>query len=145
MRIWYSKIPLLVDYTIKWSPNLKRIFKLKIELYLLSDHHVILRDSQNILDIYIYILKWVGPWRDLYFFRIYLSLLLLRTCVFPACCFALHIAFLIGFSMRLELSRVCSLNGFQLVIGLYRGHSSLFLRVCLIGSILYLPLIFYIV
>ena len=33
--------------------------------------------------------------------------------------------------MRLELTRVCCLNRFQLVIGLYKRHSSLFLRVCL--------------
>ena len=32
--------------------------------------------------------------------------------------------------MRLELTSVCSLNGFQLLMGLYRGHSTLFLRVC---------------
>ena len=33
------------------------------------------------------ILRWVGPWRDLYFFRIYLFILFLHTCIFPACCF----------------------------------------------------------
>ena len=42
-----------------------------------------------------------------------------------------HKALLMGYSMRLELIRVCSLNGFQLVMGLYEGHTSLFLRVCL--------------
>ena len=35
-------------------------------------------------------------------------------------------ALLIGYSMRLELTHVCSLNGFQLVMGLYGGYSSLF-------------------
>ena len=34
-----------------------------------------------------------------------------------------------GYSMRLELTCFCSLNDFQLVVGLYRGHP-LFLRVC---------------
>ena len=41
-----------------------------------------------------------------------------------------HKAFLMGYSMRLELTGVCSLNGFQLVIGLHRGHS-LFLSMCI--------------
>ena len=36
-----------------------------------------------------------------------------------------------GYSMRLEYTRVCSLNGFHLVMGFYGGHSSLLLRVCL--------------
>ena len=27
-----------------------------------------------------------------------------------------------GYSMRLELTRVCSFNDFKLVMGLYRGH-----------------------
>ena len=40
-------------------------------------------------------------------------------------------ALLMGYSMRLELTLVCSLNGFQLVMGLYGSHSTLFLRVCL--------------
>ena len=34
-----------------------------------------------------------------------------------------------GYSMRFELALVCSLNGFKLVMGLYGGHSSLFLSV----------------
>ena len=38
-------------------------------------------------------------------------------------------ALLMGYSTRLELTRVCSLNGFLLVLGLYGGHSSLFLSV----------------
>ena len=42
-----------------------------------------------------------------------------------------HKALLMGYSMKLELTRVCSLNGFQLVMGLYGGYFSLFLRVCL--------------
>ena len=47
-----------------------------------------------------------------------------------------------GYSMRLELTRVCSLNGFQLVMGLYGGHSSLFLWVfILVCFTSHLPLI----
>ena len=46
-----------------------------------------------------------------------------------------------GYSMRLELTCVCSLNDFQLVIGLYRGFPLFFLeRVYL--SLLYPFLIF---
>ena len=41
-----------------------------------------------------------------------------------------HKALLMGYSMKLEFTCVCSLNGFKLVMGLYGGHSSLFLRVC---------------
>ena len=37
-----------------------------------------------------------------------------------------------GYLMRLELTHVCSLNGFQLVMGFYEGNSSLILRVCLL-------------
>ena len=48
---------------------------------------------------------------------------------------------LIRYSMRLELIRVCSLNGFQLVMGLYRGYSLFFLE-CVYLSLLYPSLIF---
>ena len=41
-----------------------------------------------------------------------------------------HKALLMVYSMGLGLTRVCSLNGFQLVTGSYGGHSSRFLRVC---------------
>ena len=40
-----------------------------------------------------------------------------------------HKALLMGYSMRLELICVCSLNDFPIVMGSYRGHSSL--RLCL--------------
>ena len=40
-----------------------------------------------------------------------------------------HKVLLMGYSMRLEITCVCSLNGFQLAKGLHGGHSSLFLRV----------------
>ena len=36
-----------------------------------------------------------------------------------------------GYSMRLELTHVCSLNNFQLVMGLYRGLPFFFAKVCL--------------
>ena len=82
-------------------------------------------------DFKIRILKWVGPRKDLYFFlKIYSFILFLHTCMFPACCFC-HKALLMEYSMRLELTCICSLNNFQLVMGLYGGRSSLFLRVCL--------------
>ena len=42
-----------------------------------------------------------------------------------------HKALVMVYSMRFELTCVCSLNGFQLVMGLDRGHSSLLLRVLL--------------
>ena len=46
-----------------------------------------------------------------------------------------------GYSMRLELTRVYSLNDFQLVMGLYRGHLLFFLK-CVYLSLLYPSLIF---
>ena len=46
-----------------------------------------------------------------------------------------------GYSMRLELTCVCSLNDFQLVMGLYRGHL-LFSLECVYLSVLYLSLMF---
>ena len=78
------------------------------------------------------ILKWVGPQRDSYFFRIYLF------CSFICVCFQLiafvrehvwHKALLMGYSMRLELMTVCSLNCFHFGMGFYGGHSSFSLSV----------------
>ena len=46
-----------------------------------------------------------------------------------------------GYSMRLELTRVCSLNDFQLVMALYRGPP-LFSLQCVYLSLLYPSLIF---
>ena len=40
-------------------------------------------------------------------------------------------ALLMGYSMKLELTHVCSLNGFQLVMGFYGAHYSFFLCVYL--------------
>ena len=66
------------------------------------------------------------------FFRIYLF------CSYIHVCFQLdafvrehvwHKALLMGYSMRLELPPVCSLNGFQLVMDFYECWSFLFLRV----------------
>ena len=54
-----------------------------------------------------------------------------------------HKALVMRCSMRLEIIRVCSLNSFQLVMGLCRGHPSLFLRVCLPQSAL--PVIYFLV
>ena len=41
-----------------------------------------------------------------------------------------------GYSMRLKLTRVCSLNDFQLVMGLYSGHPLVFLECVLPWSAL---------
>ena len=46
-----------------------------------------------------------------------------------------HKDLLMGYLMRLELTHVCSLNGFQLVMGFYETLSSLFL--CVYLSLLY--------
>ena len=73
--------------------------------------------------IYIYILKWVRPPRDLHFlWFIYLF------CSYIYVCFQLdafvreHVWYktlLMEYLTRLELTRVCSLNGFQLVMVFY--------------------------
>ena len=101
-------------------------------------------------NIYIYIytyIKWVSPRRDLYLLGFIYSF-----CSYIHVCFQLvafvrehiwHKALLMGYLKRLELNRVCSLNGFQLVMGLYRGHP-LFFRVCLLWSALPLIDIWYI-
>ena len=77
-----------------------------------------------------YILKSVGLRRDLYVFRIYSSISFLHTC-FQLVVFVrehiLHKSLLIAHSMRIECTRVYSLNGFQLVITLYGVYSYLFL------------------
>ena len=52
-----------------------------------------------------------------------------------------HKALLMGYSMRLKLTHVCSLNDFQLVMGLYRGFPLFFLE-CIYLSLLYPSLIF---
>ena len=46
-----------------------------------------------------------------------------------------------GYSMRLELPLVCSLNVFQLVMGLYRGHPLFFID-CVYLRLLYPSLIY---
>ena len=48
---------------------------------------------------------------------------------------------LMGYSMRVEISHVCSLNDCQLVMGLYKGHP-LFILECVYLSLLYPLLIF---
>ena len=65
---------------------------------------------------YIYILKKVGPWRESYLFNSFI--LFLHTCYICVCFVSEHMwhkALLLGYSMRLELILVSSLNHFQLV------------------------------
>ena len=52
-----------------------------------------------------------------------------------------HKVLLKGYSMRLELSHVCKLNGFQLVIGFFMKVTPFFLRMCFSWSTL--PLIYF--
>ena len=54
-----------------------------------------------------------------------------------------HKVLLMGYSMRLELTHVCSLNAFQLVMGLYSGHL-LFFWECVYLSLLYIYIYIYI-
>ena len=65
--------------------------------------------------IYIYI-KMSGSMKRFVFFRIYLFILFLHTCMFQLDAFireyVWHEALLMGYSMRLELTRVHSLNVF---------------------------------
>ena len=80
---------------------------------------------------------------------IFSSILFLHTCMFPACDFPQRTCVVQGlvngfFSMRLEFTRVCGLNGFQFVMGSYGCHSSHFLRVCLPQSALPLICFWYI-
>ena len=76
----------------------------------------------------------MGPRRDLNFKK---SICLF--CWYIRVCFYLvvfvrehtwHKALLMGYSMRLEFIRVCNLNDFLLVMGLYRNHHLFFFRVC---------------
>ena len=89
------------------------------------------------------ILKWESQRRYLYFFGFIYFIL---TYVYIFSLFLSleniwHRALLMGYSIKLEFTRVCSLNGFHLVMGLYRVHSCLFLRDSYI-SLLYLSLVF---
>ena len=78
------------------------------------------------------------------YFRIYSFILFLHTCMFPGWCFhhqagnihLWHKVMLMGYSVRLELTRVCSLNGFQLVMGFMNTGPSFFLE-CVSFSLLY--------
>ena len=78
------------------------------------------------------------------FFRIYLF------CFYICVCFQLiafvrqyicHKALLIGYLMRLEVTRACSLKNFPLVMDLYRGLPLFFLE-CVYLFLLYPSLIF---
>ena len=54
-----------------------------------------------------------------------------------------HKTLLMGYPKRLEITRVCSLNGFQMAMGLFEGHSSLFLRVLFNIMILFTSTVLY--
>ena len=93
--------------------------------------------------IYIYIYRyryWVGPQRDLYFFRIYLF------CSFKCLCFQFdtfirehvwHKTLLMGYSMRLEPTDVCNLNEFQLIMSFLWKSLFSFSLECVSFSLLY--------
>ena len=55
----------------------------------------------------------------------------------PACCFRQRTYMLMGYSMRLELTRVWGLNDFQLVMGLYRGHPLFYLSTYFYPSLIF--------
>ena len=94
---------------------------------------------------YIYILKWVGQQRNLCFLEfLYLFCSYIRVCFQLDTFVREHVcqkAYLMGYSMRLELTCVCCLNGFQWVISFYECRSFLFLRVCFSWATL--PLIYF--
>ena len=79
----------------------------------------------------------------------YLFILFLHTCYIRVCFQVVpfvreniwHKALLMGYSIRLEITLVCSLNVFQLVMGLCKGHSLFFLEY-VYRSLLYPSLIF---
>ena len=82
--------------------------------------------------IYIYIyIKMGRSTKRFEFFSIYLFISFLHIC-FQLDAFVTehiwHKTLLMGYSMRFELTRVCSLNGFHFVKGFYRSHFSLFLK-----------------
>ena len=81
--------------------------------------------------------------RFVFFLFIYLFCSYLRVCSQLVAFVREHIChkvLLMGYSMRLAPTRVCSLNDFQLVMGLYRGFP-LFFLVCVYFSLLYPSLI----
>ena len=68
------------------------------------------------------------------FFRIYLFCSYICVCFHLVAFIREHVllkVLLMGYPMRLELTIVCSLNDFQLIMSFYGGYSSLFLKVCL--------------
>ena len=92
------------------------------------------RQFSRVKYIYIYIYIYIKIDRStkifVFFEFIYLFILFLHTCMLSACCFRQRTYMaqdlLMGYSMRLELTRVCSLNNFQLVISLDKSHSLFF-------------------
>ena len=80
------------------------------------------------MHIYVYIYIYIHIY--LYFLEfIYLFCSYIHVCFQLVAFVREHIwnkALLMGYSMRLELTSFCSLNDFQLVMGLYRGHPLFF-------------------
>ena len=75
--------------------------------------------------------------------RIYLFCSYVRVCLQLVIFVREHIwhkTLLMRYSIRLELTRVCSLSDFQLVMRLYRGHHLFFLE-CVELSLLYASLV----
>ena len=90
-----------------------------------------------IRDIYTYIYIYFKMSRSMKRFALFLGFIYLFYSYIRVC-FQLialvrehiwHKALFMGYLLRLELTCVCSLNGFQLVMSFYEGHSSLFHKV----------------
>ena len=96
------------------------------------------RENKNILE-------GLSPRRDLNFLEFIYLFHSYRRVYFQLVAFVKehiwHKALLMGYSMRLELTRVCSLNYFQLLMSLYRSHPLFFLE-CVYLSLLYPSFIF---
>ena len=122
------------------SPSL-RLISLSLSLSLSLSQYIYQERDKEEIHIYIYIyivigpkrkisiLKWVGPRRDLYFFRIYLFISFLNTCMFPAYCFRQRTYMAQGL-----------VNG--VLNKTYGGHSSFFFLDCVYLSLLYPLLVF---
>ncbi len=107
---------------------------IQIYMYLFPGRSLSL--SHIYIYIYIYkILKSVGPRRDLYLFCSYIYVMCFQLFTFIRE-YMWHKALLIGYSMRLELTLVSSLNDLQLVRWVLCGLFPLFPRVCLLWSAL---------
>ena len=138
----------LYIYGVRYPTDVKSAgFQSQQKAYHLCSHTEELWYNETICMwmIYIYIYIYIRYVREeICIFWIYLF------CSYICACFQLVAfvrepicpkALLMGYSMRLELTRVCSLNDFKLVIGLYRGHPLFFLE-CIYFCLLYTSLIF---